>query len=169
MKTSRQRVLEYVQAHYPVTAADLSQALRMTEANARHHLALLQGPGLIQPAGQRHPREKGRPSQLFMPSEKSLGDNLDQLAAALLEMVKEQGDPSNLDFTLQALAVRIAQPNFSMVAHQDNRSRSLTHRLTNAVQRLNQLHYQARWEAWRGAPRLILGHCPYAAIIDQHP
>jgi len=169
MKTSRQRILEYVQGHYPLTAADLSQALRMTEANARHHLAILQERGLVQPAGQRLPEGKGRPSRLFMPSEKTLGDNLDQLAAALLEMVKDQGSPPNLDPAMRALAERIARPSQGTVAFQEKSSRSLTQRLTHAVQRLNQLHYRARWEAWRGAPRLILGHCPYAAIIQQHP
>lgn len=166
MKTSRQRVLEYIHTHYPVTAANLSQALKMTEANARHHLAILEERGLVQPAGQRPPQGKGRPAQLFMPSEHTLGNNLDQLAAALLEMLKRQDDPAALDAALRGLAARIAQASPAPPAHSGE---SLTRRLYRAVQRLNELHYQARWEAWRGAPRLILGHCPYAAIIHQHP
>ena len=169
MKTSRRRVLEYVQAHYPVTAADLSQALHMTEANARHHLAILQGRGLMQPAGLRLPQGKGRPSQLFMPSEKTLGNNLDQLAAALLETIENQGEPADQEAALRTLAARIARPGSASVRTTEKSSQSLTYRLTNAVKQLNQLHYQARWEAWRGAPRLILGHCPYVAIIHQHP
>jgi predicted ArsR family transcriptional regulator len=163
MKTSRQRVLEYVQAHYPVTAANLSQALKMTEANARHHLAILEERGLVQPVGQRPPQGKGRPSRLFMPSEHTLGHNLDQLAAALLDLLKSRGDPVELDTALRDLATRIAQTEPVQA------SNSLTRRLYRAVQRLNELHYRARWEAWRGAPRLILGHCPYAAILHQHP
>jgi predicted ArsR family transcriptional regulator len=169
MKTSRQRVLEYVQAHSPLTAADLSQALHMTEANARHHLVILQERGLVQPAGQRVREGKGRPSRLFMPSEKTLGNNLDQLAAALLEMLGSQDDPANQEADLRTLAARIAQPDQATFKTAQKSTQSLTHRLTQAVQQLNQLHYQARWEAWRGAPRLILGHCPYAAIIQQHP
>ena len=169
MKTSRQRVLEYIQSHYPVTATELSQALRMTEANARHHLAILQQRGLVQPAGQRHPRGKGRPSTLFMPSEQSLGDNLDQLAAALLEIVKQLAGPDNLDLATRALAARIARSVIAALPPSEPASRSLTQRLSHTVHQLNLLHYQSRWEAWRGAPRLILGHCPYAAIIHQHP
>jgi predicted ArsR family transcriptional regulator len=34
---------------------------------------------------------------------------------------------------------------------------------------LNQLHYQARWEAGAEGPRIILGQCPYAAVIGNHP
>jgi predicted ArsR family transcriptional regulator len=166
MKTSRQRVLEYVQAHYPVTAADLSQALRMTEANARHHLSILQERGLLQPAGQRPARAKGRPAQLYMPSEQILGHNLDQLAAALLEWIISRLSAAELDDALRSLAGQIAWPGEPDLPVSGE---NLTRRLYRAVHRLNELHYQARWEAWRGAPRLILGHCPYAAILDRHP
>lgn len=166
MKTSRQRVLEYVQAHYPVTAADLSRALRMTQANARHHLAILHQRGLLQLAGQRLPQGKGRPAQLYMPSEHSLGHNLAQLASALLGQLKAHADPTELDSLMRDLAGRLLQASHEP---QVEGGRSMTSRLYHAVQRLNEMHYQARWEAWRGAPRLILGHCPYAAIIHQHP
>jgi predicted ArsR family transcriptional regulator len=141
----------------------------MTEANARHHLAILQELGLVQPAGQRLPQGKGRPSQLFMPSEKTLGNNLDQLVAALLDIIKRQGDSASYDAALRALAGQIAQSSTSKDGFSEKTTQSLTYRLTNAVRLLNQLHYQARWEAWRGAPRLILGHCPYSAIIHQYP
>jgi predicted ArsR family transcriptional regulator len=166
MKTSRQRVLEYVQAHYPVTAADLSRALRMTQANARHHLAILYQRGLLQPAGQRPPQGKGRPAQLYMPSEHSLGHNLAQLASALLELLEKRADPAELDSLIRALAGSLLQASD---ASQVESGRSMTSRLYHAVQQLNEMHYQARWEAWRGAPRVILGHCPYAAIIQRHP
>jgi predicted ArsR family transcriptional regulator len=42
-------------------------------------------------------------------------------------------------------------------------------RLVRTVARLNELRYQAHWEASAVGPRLILGHCPYAAIIADHP
>jgi predicted ArsR family transcriptional regulator len=42
-------------------------------------------------------------------------------------------------------------------------------RLIQAVERLNELNYQARWEASAVGPRLILGHCPYSAIVTEHP
>ena len=45
----------------------------------------------------------------------------------------------------------------------------LTRRLAQAVDRLNELHYQARWEAGASGPRIILGHCPYGGIVESHP
>ncbi len=46
---------------------------------------------------------------------------------------------------------------------------TLTQRLYAAIRRLNDLNYQARWEAHRQAPHILLGHCPYAQILDDHP
>jgi predicted ArsR family transcriptional regulator len=46
---------------------------------------------------------------------------------------------------------------------------SLTKRLSQTIQVLSQHHYQARWEAHSDGPRLLLGHCPYAAILEKHP
>jgi predicted ArsR family transcriptional regulator len=37
------------------------------------------------------------------------------------------------------------------------------------MQRLNELNYQAHWEARADSPIIILGKCPYAPIIDQYP
>jgi len=37
------------------------------------------------------------------------------------------------------------------------------------MQALNELNYEARWEAHADAPQVVLGHCPYAEIIDAHP
>jgi predicted ArsR family transcriptional regulator len=56
-----------------------------------------------------------------------------------------------------------------MAAGLDSSPANLTQRLGLAVQRLNEMGYQARWEAHRDAPRLFLGHCPYLAILPEHP
>jgi predicted ArsR family transcriptional regulator len=45
----------------------------------------------------------------------------------------------------------------------------LARRLAQIVERLNEKHYAARWEAGANGPRVIFGHCPYAAIIERHP
>jgi predicted ArsR family transcriptional regulator len=46
---------------------------------------------------------------------------------------------------------------------------SQTQKLTLAVSKLNNMNYQARWEAHAAGPRLILAHCPYLKILDRHP
>jgi predicted ArsR family transcriptional regulator len=37
------------------------------------------------------------------------------------------------------------------------------------LEKLNASHYMARWEAGAEGPRVILGMCPYAALIEKHP
>src|SRR5512139_3510332 len=86
MKTSRQRVFEYIRAQRVVTAVDVSRALQMTGANARHHLGVLESEGLISQVGTRPGRGKGRPQKLFGIAEPILGNNLDQLARAMLDL-----------------------------------------------------------------------------------
>jgi predicted ArsR family transcriptional regulator len=41
--------------------------------------------------------------------------------------------------------------------------------LNLVVEKLNQMNYHARWEAGAEGPRILFGHCPYAAIIARHP
>jgi len=45
----------------------------------------------------------------------------------------------------------------------------LPRRLTSLVEKLNALNYQAGWEAAGAGPRVLFAHCPYAAIIADHP
>ena len=45
----------------------------------------------------------------------------------------------------------------------------LAKRLNLTVEKLNEMNYHARWEAGSQGPRLIFGHCPYAALIGKHP
>ncbi|RPI96394.1 MAG: hypothetical protein EHM40_01495 [Chloroflexi bacterium] len=48
-------------------------------------------------------------------------------------------------------------------------SLSIPKRLGFALEKLNEAHYMARWEAGAEGPHVILGICPYAAIIEKHP
>jgi predicted ArsR family transcriptional regulator len=170
MKSVRQRVLEFIHSHGAVTAGELSQAFRMSKANARHHLDELTIQGLIQVIGYRRTPGRGRPARVFSPSERILGDNLDMLAAVSLEELaaveENDSDP------IERLAGRMAQIMGFDEAISDVAGRpttNMTRQLQRLTQILNEFHYQSHWEARPDAPRLILGHCPYAAIIDKHP
>jgi predicted ArsR family transcriptional regulator len=187
MKTSRQQILDFILLHRVATVAELSRVLHMTEANVRRHLAILEEQDRVEVVGHRPPQGKGRPAQIFAPSELTLGDNLDLLSNALLaEFSQVGGDGIPINW-LRRVAERLATEmsvNASPHKHDPpiesekpdetgsdsaTRSGSLTSRLFQAVQSLNQRHYQARWEAHSDGPRLLLGHCPYAAILEKHP
>ena len=45
----------------------------------------------------------------------------------------------------------------------------ITKRLVLLIEKLDEMHYQARWEAGAEGPRVIFGRCPYAKVIAGHP
>ena len=85
-----------------------------------------------------------------------MGDNLSTLADALLT------EAGGKKVEMEALGKRIAGENKIT-------GQPLMHRLVSTIKRLNEMHYQSRWEAGAEGPRIVLGHCPYAGVIEKHP
>jgi len=162
VKTVRMRVLEYLEKKKSASASELSRALKMTPANARHHLRLLVEQGLVTESGQAQRSGRGRPSKRYEPAHLAGRHNLHRLADVLLLSYLESLPPDEHPAALARLAEQLAQ-GFPPP------SGSLTHRLGQAVQQLNDFHHDARWEARPDAPRIVLGHCPYLAILPGHP
>ncbi len=157
---TRLRILDYLRKQQTATARELSRALGMTGANIRHHLAILELNELIEYISL-HQEGRGRPENIYGLSRKVLGDGLDELAGALLIVWLKNATETTLETSLRSVALQLGgdtQPDIL-----------LTRRLTRLVERLNELHYQARWEAGMNGPNIILGHCPYAAIVPSNP
>ncbi|MBN2547829.1 MAG: ArsR family transcriptional regulator [Anaerolineales bacterium] len=171
MKTVRQQIWEFIRAHRAATATEISLALQMTEANARRHLGILRSQGLVDIIGKRQLLGQGRPSLVYSISESVLGHNLDRLASALLTELGSSLTGEEYQSMLERLARHMAQGSNSHTSRQiiPAGAGHLTQRLNAAIQRLNEMHYQPRWEAHRDAPHVIFGHCPYAAILADHP
>ena len=155
MKTSRQLVLEFIRNQRSITAADLSRALHMTTANARHHLTILEDQGAIRVIGLKSSPGRGRPSKVYALNTSVGRNNLGRLVTILLTEFKD-----SLDFKKLAAC---------FTGEIKESRRSLTERLMETIQRLNELNYDARWEARSEAPWINFSHCPYQAIVDQHP
>lgn len=159
---ARQRILGYLQSHPGTTAVELSRALQVTPANIRHHLAILVGDGRAVLLGTRQPNGRGRPVQVYGPGELNTHDPISGLADALLAQ-QQMLPPQAQVAALKQLAVRLAAIPPEGLAEPGAR------RLAQVVERLNALHYQARWEAHAQGPHVILERCPYAVILDRHP
>jgi len=167
VKTSRQRLLDYVQTHQLVSAVEIGLAMRMTASNARHHLAILEEQGLVEVFGQRASEGKGRPTNLYSLSQKVRGQNLDKLAHALLKDILDGLPQQELGGVLQRIADRMSEGIPDEATRKINRT--LTRRLNDAIRFLNDQNYLPRWEAHAEAPHLIFGNCPYAVILADHP
>lgn len=161
--STRQRILEILGTRPTATADELARLLRLTPANIRHHLNHLERDGRVITIGERPQRGRGRPQRIFALPQR--GEGTDRLAGHLLHQMLGNLDSEQEDACLRELAARLAGD----VEGEEQIPRHITQRLGGAVRRLNALEYQARWEAHALAPRVILGNCPYAAIIQEHP
>ena len=157
MITARQKVLAHLKKTRAASAREIARALNMSAPNVRHHLSVLCSDGRVDALGSAvNNREgRGRPEKMYSLSQAALGDNLSALTNALLI---EAGSGVNVE----ALASHIL--NSSQFTNLP-----VAKRLVLLVEKLDEMHYQARWEAGAEGPRVIFGRCPYAMVIDGHP
>jgi len=160
--TTRLRILEYLRKHQAATVHELSLNLGMTGANIRHHLAVLEENELIEVIDIRK-EGRGRPANVYRVSHQVLGSGLDVLVEAMIDSWLGNENNETREAALKSMAERLAGRY-----PQDHASGPLRN-LTLTVDRLNELHYQASWEAGATGPRVILSHCPYAEVIARHP
>jgi predicted ArsR family transcriptional regulator len=155
MITARHKVFAYLNKTRAASAREISRALKMPAANVRHHLRILASDGRLEVVSVRRHDGRGRPEKVYSLPKAVLGDNLSALANVLLA---ETGSSVRMD----TLAKRLAGE--TSLAGQP-----LSKRLNLTIEKLNRMSYRARWEAGATGPRIVLGHCPYAAIIEKHP
>lgn len=161
MTATRGRILEYLRVRGTATANEISYALGLTAADVRHHLSILSSEGVIEVTGKRPGRGRGRPANIYSSTTQAHRHNLDRLSCALLDEFVASSQERDDTHTIEKISTRL-------LGKVDN-SGNLTQRLYRSVEKLNELNYQAHWEAHSSAPRLILGHCPYATIIETNP
>jgi predicted ArsR family transcriptional regulator len=162
MQTTRQRIVEQLKTRKVATVKEISHALNLSAANVRYHLAFLTDQERVEVVGQRPSKTPGRPRGIYSLSHKIQGNNLDILSGTLLEEYIGNLNDEQRDDELRKLGFKIGgKINLLHL--------NLNQRLYKAVSRLNQLNYNARWEAHAEAPQVLLGRCPYRAIIHEHP
>jgi predicted ArsR family transcriptional regulator len=164
MITARQRVVNYLKKQRSASAAQIGRGLNMSAATVRHHLSILLADGRITLTGARRRQGRGRPVKIYGLSEKSLGDNFALLSDAVLDELVQGLSAAKLDEVINAVARKL-----TLQFGNDALDVPIAKRLSIIVEKLNELHYQARWEAGAQGPRILFAHCPYAAIIDHHP
>jgi len=170
MSVSRQRIFEYIRSHRVATASDVARSLATTDANARRHMLILESQGLVQVIGLRPKDGRGRPSKLYSVSERYLGNNFAMVTCVLMNLYLGSSSGKKRDKAIQKLVLNlIKSTDGEKVVAKAKNIKSITQRLSQIISILNSMNYQARWEAHVDAPHIIFGHCPYAAILHNHP
>jgi predicted ArsR family transcriptional regulator len=162
MATARQKILRYILEERGVTVEALSRVFKVTQANIRHHLSILVEQGSVRVIGKMEQNGKGRPSQIFTASQRSDQNNLEQLTDTLLSTLLSDAQPENSNVLMHEIARQ-------MVSKTIVDKHNPTRQLYSTIRALNRMSYQAHWEAHIENPRIMLGHCPYQAILAHHP
>lgn len=162
--TARQRVLAHLRKQRSASAGQIGRALNMSAANVRHHLSILLSDGRIAMMEERKKEGRGRPVKFYRLSESLLGDNLALLSDTLLDEWLTHLAPAKRGGALRSLARALVSR-----MGQTSSQVQVAKRLASLVAKLNELHYQSRWEAGPEGPRVLFAHCPYAVIIEKHP
>ena len=155
MTASRQRILTHLKKTRSASAREIARALKLSAPNVRHHLSVLSSDGRVEMTSVHNREGRGRPEKVYSLSEAALGDNLSALAQAVLTVA---GSSLNMEAVASLI---LDESQFAGL--------SMNRRLALLVEKLNEMHYQARWEAGAGGPRVLFGRCPYARVIDAHP
>jgi predicted ArsR family transcriptional regulator len=161
---ARKRILDFVAQHPATTAGQIARALGMNGPAVRHHLTILLEDGRVESASGAQESGRGRPPRRFRISSRLDGDNLSLIADTALGLLTSAADRRTWRRLIDALADGLIE----QLGPIDGRGPA-SMRLTAIVARLNTLHYVAHWEAGASGPRLFLGRCPYAAVIQNHP
>lgn len=155
MTTARQKVLTYLTRTRTGSTREISRSLKMSPATVRHHLRILVADGRLEIAFGRAQAGRGRPEKVYSLPRSAWGDNLAALGEAVLS-------EAGAALRMEGLAIRLAgESSFG--------DQPIAKRLNSTIVKLNGMNYHARWEAGPQGPRLIFGHCPYAALITKHP
>lgn len=155
MSISRQKILTHLKKTRSASVREIARALKLSAPNVRHHLSVLCSDGRVEMMSIRNREGRGRPEKVYALSQAALGDNLSALAKALLA---EAGSKVRME----AVAGRILDAG-------QFENLPIAKKLGLLLEKLNEMHYEARWEAGSEGPRVMFGRCPYAKVIDMHP
>jgi len=160
--TTQSRILNFLRKQGSATVHELSLAFMLSGANIRHHLAVMKSNDLIESISQQR-QGRGRPVYVYGLSRRVLGDGLDNLVRAIFDTLFRTMSDEDREANLKSVALSLGGKNPSRI---DLLQPAFLNRV---IDRLNELHYQAHWEAGVNGPQVILGHCPYASIIATYP
>jgi predicted ArsR family transcriptional regulator len=153
--TTRNRIIQYLEKVREAHTGEIARALSLSKPNVRHHLRVLILDKRVESKAMSVHLTRGRPEKSYSLSRAAQGSNLSRLTDVLLNVEK-----SKIKWDLIAGKLAGDLPISKL---------PITALLRDMILKMNEMHYQARWEAGAEGPRVILGYCPYAEIIESHP
>ena len=162
---TRERVVHLILHNGPQTAKQLAEALSLTPAAVRRHLAVLLEDGTLTSREERvyGPRGRGRPSQVFVLTDAGRAefqheyDKLALMALRRLGAIEIEG--------LAQERVAVIEQRFS-ASREAQPERPAVDLLVEALAAEN---YAAGWRPVRSGDQIVQFHCPVAEVAAEYP
>ncbi len=165
MHDTRHAVIALIRTQRQATVASLAEALDVSPITIRHHLAMLQGEGLINVVAERH--HVGRPKHIYTLTEAAqryFPNQYHVLTERLLDELKARLPADQVALIIDSLAAGVAaRYNIGRV------DGTLEDRLHNLVEVLGTEGFMAEIKRVDGALVLTEMNCPYMYIGQRHP
>ncbi len=162
MTKIRTEIVSYIIENQTATAAGLAKTFNVTVANIRYHLKHLLQDDAIEVITNQILSPRGRPTQIYSLSRKEKSTGLEFLLRSALEEI-------NLIRSDRARKNRLVKLAKIISSSSDYSNGSMTIKLGEAVKRLNELNFNARWEAHSNSPNILFQNCPYSSLVDSFP
>lgn len=166
MQQTRRHILEILKEKKEATIDEIVESLterigKITAVTVRHHLEILRGDGLVAAPSVRRRSAPGRPQYVYTLTERAADhfpNNYQGLATNLLDQIKEQLSPTQVNQILQGVAEAMADEAIVPDA-------PLEVRLEHAITYLNNHGYTACWQRANGGGHIVtVSNCPYEQI-----
>lgn len=146
MARQTDQIFEYLLSNSPQTVTQLSQALRLTRADIRHHLSALMEEGRVTKAGQVSADHGGRPAERYRAIQPLNRVWLETLLPNLFQLLRQLGvSEEGINRELANLLLANFHPNGHITA-----------RLSQAMQSLKSIGLSAHWIAGSQGPLITI-------------
>lgn len=162
---TRERVVHLILHNGPQTAKQLADALDLTPAAVRRHLATLLEEGVLVAREERvyGPRGRGRPSKVFVLTDAGRAEFQHSYDAIALAAMRRLSTADLHDLAEERVAV--IEERFR-ASRELNPDRPATEALVDA---LESQHYAAGVRPVRGGEQIVQFHCPIADVAAEFP
>jgi len=162
MGKTRHVIFGIIKDKHAVTIKEICNILGLTPANVRHHLRSLSHENLVETIGSIS-NQRGRPAYVYGISQNKINNGLIFFLSILFKDYIKTIDREKKNLLLLGLAKKMKE-----ALNITDKIPSHLY-LTNLIEKLSALDYQAHWEAGETGVRLIFEQCPYNAIQKNQP
>ncbi|HEY9077190.1 MAG TPA: hypothetical protein VIO61_11705 [Anaerolineaceae bacterium] len=154
-------ILAYLTHNQVGSAAEIAAHLRVTLPDIRYHLNILEQENAVIRVHHHNPKSRGRPKIFYRLAPYNPPNAITRLLIAALLSFLDDAQSESLEYRLRLLAEKMVTPiQLSLKGPL---------RITEVVNQLNTMDFQAHWEARPTGPQIFITNCPYAGLLAALP